>query len=114
MNDQKILGLNENFTYKDLKAAFRKKSKEFHPDLNNSSLESHFSMIRLNKAYSNLLKLLKTSKFKDENLFENSYDIYKKGIVIFQGIHPSKWKRIKKKNIFKSAGGSPRPTPADS
>lgn len=102
MTDREILGLNENFTSGELKQAFRNKSKIFHPDRNNDSYKSHLAMIRLNKAYGNLLSDLDTppEKTSVQTAEDKAYSIYKEGVVNFQKIHPSQWKKIN--DIFNS------------
>ena len=101
MNDRQILGVDENYTLDDLKKAFRNKSKLFHPDRNKDSFKSHLTMIRVNQAYSNLLKNA-PENFKDikTSTKENIYSIYKDGIDKFRGIHPSKWKKTTKAGLF--------------
>ncbi len=101
MNDLQVLGLSGDFTIITLKKAFRQKSKQFHPDRNNDNLKSHLAMIRVNQAYSNLMKTLneKNSKDNTEKSFD-PYSIYKEGIMRFQSIHPSRWKTISKTALF--------------
>ncbi len=102
MNDIQILGLNESFSYEELKKAFRKKSKQLHPDRNQDNLKSHLAMISLNQAYSNLQKQLKEKPFlKEEKKTKDlAYSIYKNGIQKFQSIHPSKWKSYSMAGLF--------------
>ena len=104
MTDYQVLGLDNSFTYEELKKAFRKKSKQFHPDINKDTLNSHMAMIRLNQAYSNLLKTIdKTSGNNSVSpAKDNAYSVYKEGINRFQNIHPSKWKTFSKKGLFDS------------
>ena len=52
MNYYQILGLKKNCNKKEIKIAFRKKSKTFHPDLNNG-YDDEF--IRIKKAYDTLI-----------------------------------------------------------
>jgi len=96
MTDYQFLGLKEHYTLDELKLAFRKKSKLYHPDRNHDSYKSHLIMIQLNKAYRNLRDKIKDSEAKQEksSLEENVYKIYKEGITYYQNIHPSKWKSI--------------------
>jgi len=100
MSDLEVLGLTEDYTYSDLKKAFRIKSKKLHPDINDNSLESHIAMIKLNQAYSNLLQLLEKPKEIEQKQKEDPYSIYRRGISVFQRIHPSKWKVTRKKGLF--------------
>lgn len=94
MTDIEVLGIEEPFSLKALKKAYRDKSKSFHPDRNEDNLASHLAMIRLNLAYSNLKSQLEnepvyTEKQKPD---DTAYAIYKDGIQRFQNIHPSRWK----------------------
>ncbi len=100
MDDCKILGLTENYSEKELKKAYQLKAKQFHPDKNENRLNNHLAMIRLNQAYSNLQRSI-TKPIVNENYQEDiAYGNYKKGIELFQAIHPSKWKKNPKKNLF--------------
>lgn len=105
MTDQKILGLKNDFSYNDLKKAFRQKALHFHPDKNDNCLKSHLAMIRVNQAYSNLLKILSNKTItkplhKENKNIDHAYEFYKSGITKFQEIHPSKWKTYKKDGLF--------------
>lgn len=101
MTDYTVLGLSENFTFEELKKAFRNKSKSFHPDKNNDSYKSHLAMIRVNQAYTNLIgTVTEPSRKKESNPEKNAYKIYKEGIAYFQSIHPSKWKKLNKNDLF--------------
>ena len=102
MTDCQILGLKESFSHDELKKAYREKSKQFHPDKNKDNLNSHLAMIRLNQAYSNLLKRSETAPPKKEEPRggDIAYTIYKEGISKFQSIHPAKWKTYSKDGLF--------------
>ncbi len=101
MTDNDILGLDETFSYSELKKAFREKSKKFHPDTNQTTCNSHLSMIRLNQAYSNLLKKIDTQQtVSSVPERDDAYIIYKKGIKIIQTIHPSQWKYFSIEGLF--------------
>ena len=105
MTDIQILGLNESFSYEELKKAFRIKSKQLHPDKNQDNLKSHLAMIRLNQAYSNLQMQLKEIPLysEEKKIKDLAYSIYKKGIQQFQNIHPSKWKSYSIDGLFDSS-----------
>ena len=94
MTDYQVLELDEDFSYEELKKAFRKKAKQYHPDKNKDCLNSHLAMTRLNQAYSNLVKKVKAGQAHNEQLQskDKAYSIYRKGIDKFCNIHPSKWK----------------------
>ena len=102
MTDYQVLGLDESFSYDELKKAYRKRSKHFHPDKNRDTLNSHLAMIRLNQAYSNLLALAKEKpvREKEQQSKDPAYSIYRDGISKFQDIHPSKWKSFSKEGLF--------------
>jgi len=101
MNDHVILGLPDTYTKEELKKAYHSKAKEFHPDKNENKLQNHLAMIRLNQAYTNLKSQHSPIVETDEIITEDQvYNIYKKGIELFQSIHPSKWKRTANGNIF--------------
>lgn len=55
-NHYEILGLGKNASGEDIRAAFLKKSKECHPDLNSSNPENHRQFVQVNEAYSILSK----------------------------------------------------------
>ena len=101
MNDLQVLGIDADYTRDDLKKAFRLKSKQFHPDKNDDSLNSHLIMIRVNQAYSNLLEKAKDPPVAAEpGDKDEAYTVYKDGIKKFQDIHPSKWKQLNKDGLF--------------
>ena len=95
-------GVNNTFSFEELKRAFRLKSKQCHPDKNHDNLNSHLMMIRLNQAYSNLQKQIKKKPvLNNQNpIKDNAYSIYKEGIQKFQSIHPSKWKSYSIDGLF--------------
>lgn len=57
MDYYKVLGISHNFTEKELKSAYRKKAKKFHPDINKSpNAAEYFKQISL--AYQELSRLV--------------------------------------------------------
>ena len=96
------MDLNENYTFEELKKAYRIRSKQLHPDKNQDNLNSHLAMIRLNQAYSNLLKSVdkKTSTVINTQVEDTAYSFYSDGIRKFQNIHPSRWKKFSKAGLF--------------
>lgn len=57
MDYYKILGISHNFTEKELKSAYRKKAKKFHPDVNKKpNAAEYFKQISL--AYQELSRLV--------------------------------------------------------
>lgn len=52
-----ILGIKQDASFKQIKDAFVKKSKQIHPDIDPSNPELHSQFIQLNEAYSVLSKL---------------------------------------------------------
>ncbi|MBI4645215.1 MAG: J domain-containing protein [Bacteroidia bacterium] len=64
-----ILGINEDAGINDIKKAYRKKAKEYHPDLNKAP-GAHFQFIIINEAYSFLLRVINENRsLKDFNSF---------------------------------------------
>lgn len=61
----KILELGDNFSEKELKSAYRKFSKLYHPDANEGSIEFIEKFRVVNEAYEKLLILLKSGKFNN-------------------------------------------------
>ncbi|GFS11664.1 DnaJ subfamily C member [Elysia marginata] len=51
-NHYEVLGLGTNASKEDIRAAFLRKSKECHPDLNLSNPENHRQFVQVNEAYS--------------------------------------------------------------
>ena len=46
----KILGLDKNASEKDIKAAYRKLARQYHPDLNPNDKEAHHKFQQVNEA----------------------------------------------------------------
>ncbi len=69
-----ILGVNENSSIEEIKKAYKKKAKEFHPDLNKSpDAEEHFK--KINEAYNKILEY-KNNPFsfqRRNNNFHNNF-----------------------------------------
>lgn len=51
-----ILGLHQNASAKEIRDAFLKLSKQYHPDVTQNDLESHTRFLKINEAYSVLSK----------------------------------------------------------
>lgn len=62
MNYYEILGININATQKEVKDAFRKEARRWHPDLNKSE-EAHSRMQLINEAYETLSDLNKRKEY---------------------------------------------------
>lgn len=92
MEDYKILGISKTYDLIELKKAYRNKIKQIHPDRNLNDSNSHFKIIKLNKAYENLKKIIKDKSKLD-------YSIYKRGVEIYKIIHPSKWKKVNIRSV---------------
>lgn len=75
----KLLGLSESASIEDIKKAYRKKSKRYHPDIN-SSPKSKDTFILINKAYNFLIENYNTENklITDENssFFIKKYNKY--------------------------------------
>lgn len=52
-----VLGVTPNASEDEIKAAYRKLAKKYHPDLNNGSADSEAKMKEVNEAYSEALKI---------------------------------------------------------
>ena len=60
-----ILGLSPDFDYKELKKAFRREARKWHPDLNKNDLNAEERFKLINEAYEYL---------RDPNIRKNSSD----------------------------------------
>ena len=72
MNYYKILGVKENCTNKEIKTAFRKLSKEYHPDINKDG-ESKFKEVKM--AYEVLIDEDKRNEYNKYGYINSSIDI---------------------------------------
>lgn len=52
-----ILGVSQNASEDEIKSAYRKLAKQYHPDVNNGSADSEAKMKEINEAYSEALKI---------------------------------------------------------
>jgi hypothetical protein len=101
VTDRQILGLAGEYTREDLKKAYRRRARLCHPDKNGDTLNSHLAMIRLNRAYASLLAAVpESSPAAPDTTDDEAYRLYRKGITLFQGIHPSRWKSVTRRGIF--------------
>jgi len=67
-----VLGVKQNATSEEIRAAFLNKSKEFHPDVNKSGHDYHEKIVQINAAYSVLSKAL-PRKHYDSSLRTQTY-----------------------------------------
>lgn len=52
-----VLGVSQNASEDEIKSAYRKLAKKYHPDVNNGSADSEAKMKEINEAYSEALKI---------------------------------------------------------
>ena len=108
MNDEyEILGITGELTFSKLKKAYRSRVKELHPDINqdNDVELAHQRMVSTIKAYEILLRKLEDSRDTGGNHEagpgeDSEYALYKRGIQLFQSVHPSKWTRMTFESLF--------------
>ncbi len=80
-----ILGLSSNFEDKDLKKAFRREARKWHPDLNKNDLNAEERFKLINEAYEYLRDPKKRNESSDENIQEhNETNNFKTGFPDFQ------------------------------
>ena len=80
-----ILGLSPDFDDKDLKKAFRREARKWHPDLNKNDLNAEERFKLINEAYEYLRNPNRTKNSTDENIqdyYENNN--FKEGFPDFQ------------------------------
>ena len=82
-----ILGLSPNFDDKELKKAFRREARKWHPDLNKNDLNAEERFKLINEAY----EYLRASNIKKNSSDENIQDEYeniisRQGFLIFKNI----------------------------
>jgi len=66
-----ILGLSNDFDYKELKRAFRREARKWHPDLNKNDLNAEERFKLINEAYEYLRDPIKRNKISEVNIREN-------------------------------------------
>ena len=80
-----ILGLSPNFDDKELKKAFRREARKWHPDLNKNDLNAEERFKLINEAYEYLRDPNKRSNSLDENIQDNyENNNFKTGFPDFQ------------------------------
>ncbi len=80
-----ILGLSPDFDNKELKKAFRREARKWHPDLNKNDLNAEERFKLINEAYEYLSDPNKSKNISDENIQEdNENNIFKTGFPDFQ------------------------------
>jgi DnaJ domain len=111
IDDFLILGISQTNDLNIIKAAYRKRVKEIHPDIDNekSSLNKHLLFIQVNQAYERIIGNASNIEKKvivginTSNGLVNSkdpaYAYYKTAIRYFQKIHPSSWTKKYNDNI---------------
>ncbi len=80
-----ILGLSHNFDDKELKKAFRREARKWHPDLNKNDLNAEERFKLINEAYEHLSDPIKRSESKDVKIHEDyENNNFKTGFPDFQ------------------------------
>ena len=63
MNDPyQVLGVSPNATDAEVKAAYRRLAKEYHPDRNGGSAEAEKKMMQINDAYTQIVEMRKNGR----------------------------------------------------
>ncbi|WP_423147122.1 J domain-containing protein [Rubrolithibacter danxiaensis] len=90
-NYYSILGIDSSATAEEIKAAFRKLSKKYHPDLNQDNLQAEEHFKNIQEAYYTLKSPLKRREFDDRlgrhNQQKTSYKTAGNFTVPYQKIH---------------------------
>ena len=79
-----ILGLSHDFDDKELKKAFRREARKWHPDLNKNDLNAEERFKLINEAYEYLSNPKKIIDSADVNTHVDHYDNFKTGFPDFQ------------------------------
>ncbi len=79
-----ILGLSNDFDDKELKKAFRREARKWHPDLNKNDLNAEERFKLINEAYEYLRDPKKRNKNSDVNIQENYNNNFQTGFPDFQ------------------------------
>ena len=67
-----VLGLNSSATEDEIKSAYRKLAKKYHPDLNPGDKAAEEKMREVNEAYTRALQIKKTGKDPYQNPYSSS------------------------------------------
>ena len=67
-----VLGLNSSATEDEIKSAYRKLAKKYHPDLNPGDKAAEEKMREVNEAYTRALQIKKTGKDPYQNPYGSS------------------------------------------
>lgn len=105
--EYEILGITGELTFDNLKRAYRSRVKELHPDVkrNDDIHSANARMVLTIDAYETLLRELQDGRDipidrKAGPADDPAFELYKRGIELFQSVHPSKWKRVTFKSLF--------------
>ena len=79
-----ILGLSNDFDNKELKKAFRREARKWHPDLNKNDLNAEERFKLINEAYEYLSDPIKRNQISDINHENESENNFKTGFPDFQ------------------------------
>jgi curved DNA-binding protein CbpA len=102
-SNYEVLGVNKNCTKEELKIAYYKLAKIFHPDINNNSL-NYLKFQEIQKAYQ---ELLIEKEYENSKIFDNSKLLKEKELdnaiskVLFSKKEPKYGQNYKSETIFK-------------
>jgi DnaJ-class molecular chaperone len=70
----KILGIEKNSSMKEIKLAYRKLAKRYHPDLNKTDPQAKEKFIEIKEAYDTLIDPVKRRIYNQQNLNPQNSD----------------------------------------
>ncbi|TXT65314.1 MAG: hypothetical protein BAJALOKI3v1_110016 [Promethearchaeota archaeon] len=91
-DDYKVLGINEDASEEEIKLAYRRLAKKYHPDLNKEGLNSQKKFMEVQRAFENIqdkgknIPIRKKNK-KQSNLYTESSMFHRDDFFDFSGIN---------------------------